>query len=55
MYSTNSFSELTGSSFFRGNEQRMSVGLGLRREIGADIAAGAGLLLDDDRLAPLGL
>ena len=39
----------------RRDEQRMAVGLGLRREIGADVAAGAGLLLDDDRLAPFRL
>ena len=39
----------------RGDQQRVPVRLGLRREIGADVAAGAGLLLDDDRLAPLRL
>jgi hypothetical protein len=33
----------------------MSIRLGLRRKVGADVAARAGLLLDDDRLAPLGL
>ena len=39
----------------RRDEQRVPVGFGLRRQIGADVAAGAGLLLDDDRLAPLRL
>src|SRR5439155_20345076 len=35
----------------RRDEQRVAVGRALRDEIGADIAAGAGLVLDDDRLS----
>ena len=36
-------------------QQRVAVGLGLVGEIGPDIAAGPGLVLDHDRLAPFGL
>src|SRR5947207_1435300 len=35
----------------RRDEQRVAVGRALRDEVGADIAAGAGLVLDDDRLS----
>ena len=39
----------------RAEQQRVAVGLGLVGEIGPDVAAGAGLVLDHDRLAPSGL
>ncbi len=36
----------------RGDEERVAVGLGLGDRLGADIGAGAGLVLDHDLLAP---
>ena len=39
----------------RAEQQRVAVGLGLVGEVGADIAAGTGLVLDHDRLSPSGL
>jgi hypothetical protein len=39
----------------RRDQQRMAVGLRLGGGIRPDIAAGAGLVLDDDRLAPFRL
>ena len=35
----------------RGHQQRVAIGRGLGDDVGADIAAGAGAILDDHRLA----